>query len=485
MPSFVLHGFAVDHSVIPRTCNDFSVTLTPPAGAGGFSYRYTSPHVAGQDWRYGIEITGGYDPTQAIANAIDWPDTIVAVIPQAMYLEWRDGAGVTHGAEMFFVSLVTQRADGTQNSLPIILWTQLGGDPLPAITDITSYNAWAASYTVGDFIGTGPYAPGETIALDEFGGVTAEFTGTGYNDRIHGTSGADSILGLGGHDLIWGHAGDDFIDGGNGNDTIDGGSGADTILGGYGDDRIYGGNGDDSLLGGGGNDRMMGGEGDDRMIGGVGNDTLFGRIGDDMVLGEDGNDLIATEDGDDFVNGGEGNDTVLGGAGNDWLDGGNGANMVHGDAGIDTLLGGAGADTLLGGTGNDVLNGGAGNDLLLGAEDNDLIEGGAGDDALRGGSGFDTLGGNEGSDTLFGGTGTDTFVFGTGHDRVEDFAPGTDLIFLGPECQGITSYADLVANHIAQVGADAVITDAAGNTLTIVNTALASLGETSFVDFLI
>ncbi|PPB79351.1 hypothetical protein LV82_02978, partial [Albidovulum inexpectatum] len=45
----------------------------------------------------------------------------------------------------------------------------------------------------------------------------------------------------------------------------------------------------------------------------------------------------------------------------------------------------------------------------------------------------------------------------------------------------ITNLADLMANHIAQVGADVVIDDLAGNTITLTGVSLANLDASDFV----
>lgn len=485
MPAYTLNGFAVDHTTNPRSLTPFALSLDLPGPTAGFSYHYTTPMVAGVTLRYGVAITGT-DLTGALAGALPWAVAPSAAVPQVMHMEWPGPGGVTLGADFLLVTLLFADETGLASAASvIILWVPLGGDPVPPITDIGDYYAWASTYTLSDFVTSGPYLPDQPISLAEIDALVAQFTGSALVDRLAGTAGNDSMLGLGGGDVILGFTGDDTIDGGNGNDILDGGGGDDSILGGFGDDRINAGAGNDWVNGGGNADRILGAAGDDTLLGGAGNDTLFGRIGNDMLTGETGDDLIWAEAGDDLAQGGEGRDTIFGGSGADWIDGGNGTNMVQGEAGNDTLLGGADSDTLLGGDDLDVLNGGAGNDQLLGGNGADLLEGGAGNDELRGGTGFDTLGGNGGNDTLWGASGLDTFVFTEGADVVADFEAGLDMIFLGPIAEGIESHADLLANHMAQDGADVVITDAAGNTLRLLQTTLAELGADRFVDFMI
>lgn len=280
-----------------------------------------------------------------------------------------------------------------------------------------------------------------------------------------GTDGADYI------------AGDDTrddISGGDGNDTIRSKEGDDTINGEKGNDHIVAGKGDDVAFGGGGRDSI---EGED------GNDTLMGGNGRDTLLGGDGNDKLNGENGDDRLYGGNGDDMLYGGIGNDSL---------NGDAGNDTLLGEDGDDKLYGNDGNDLLDGGRGNDslygmdgmdTLIGGEDADFLFGGYGDDLLNGGTGNDTLDGDRGNDTLTGGDGADVFVYsnGDGIDVILDFdvAEGDQINLSG--VKSITSYEDLVQNHLSQVGDDALIWMGTTNYITIENTVIAELSEGDFI----
>ncbi len=100
-----------------------------------------------------------------------------------------------------------------------------------------------------------------------------------------------------------------------------------------------------------------------------------------------------------------------------------GYNPITGTMRAETLRGTPGNDLIQGLAGPDVLRGGGGDDILLGNNGNDLLIGGPGNDLLIGGKGFDTV---------QGGGGRDTFVLttGFGHDRIMDFAVGTDRIRL-------------------------------------------------------
>jgi Ca2+-binding RTX toxin-like protein len=124
------------------------------------------------------------------------------------------------------------------------------------------------------------------------------------------------------------------------------------------------------------------------------------------------------------------------------------------------LLGQGGGDRLNGGPGQDRLRGGAGADTLIGGAGNDRLAGDPGDDSIVGGAGRDTLIGGAGNDTLAGGSGADVFVFavGFGIDRIVDFqltVPGEVIDLSG--VAAIVDFDDLVANHLSQSGADAVI----------------------------
>ncbi len=240
---------------------------------------------------------------------------------------------------------------------------------------------------------------------------------------------------------------------------------------------------------------------------GVGTNILFGAktgglfSGDDTPIplslaGTAGNDYIASGIGNDTLAGADGNDQILASFGNDIVDGGNGADTLSGGGGADRLIGGAqddslrgglGRDTLEGGSGGDQVSGGKGRDRLTGGKDDDLLQGSHGLDNLLGGLGNDTLDGGRHDDRLTGGKDADTFVFGdnTGNDTVIDFdalndAEKIDLSGLS----AITDFADLadpVAPHIQQLGADVVIDDFAGSTITLLAVDLGNLDAQDFI----
>ena len=179
-----------------------------------------------------------------------------------------------------------------------------------------------------------------------------------------------------------------------------------------------------------------------------------------------------------------GNDLIHGSGGNDILYSGDGRDKVYGDTGRDRLMGGAGNDQLVGGSGKDTLLGGSGRDRLVGGGGNDKLFGGNGDDMLNGGGRKDVLVGGRGDDILTGGARADRFVFSDncGNDTITDFnaIDNREEIDLS-DVSRITSYRDLVRNHMQQVGDNVVIDDHAGTTITLLN---ADIGDLHVYDFL-
>ncbi len=339
-------------------------------------------------------------------------------------------------------------------------------------------------------------------------------------DHIHGGEGNDWVLGDAGNDRLWGGAGDDtlqgganedYIEGDEGRDLIFGDVGFDTLLGGSGDDflrggdqadwldggddndMLYGDAGADAIYGGAGDDFAFGGTGNDRLRGGAGDDTLSGGENEDILFGEDGNDRLTGEVGFDMLDGGDGNDTLSGGdqadnlfgrLGDDSLSGDGGADRLFAGAGNDVASGGSGNDVFFGGHGDDTLNGDGGNDRVFAGAGNDLIDGGTGDDEITGGVGFDTITGGLGDDTLTGAFNADTFLFSGafGNDVITDFHANNDFERIDLSgVDGIFNWSDLVINHMAQVGANVVIDDGAGNTITLLDVNISDLDKVDFI----
>lgn len=151
-----------------------------------------------------------------------------------------------------------------------------------------------------------------------------------------------------------------------------------------------------------------------------------------------------------------------------------------GGAGADSMAGTGLDERIDGANGNDTLTGEAGADTLIGGNGDDLLQGGSSIDNLSGGVGNDTLDGGAGDDVLSGGRNNDVFVFGPGFgdDIITDFKAVEDEIrFQGA---GFTSFADMLA-HATQVGANVLITNAAGDSLQLNNTQIASLQSADFL----
>ncbi len=340
---------------------------------------------------------------------------------------------------------------------------------------ISNFEEIRGSYDHGDTL-TGK--DGQDNRIEGQGGKDTVQGGENGNDTLDGGDGNDSLIGL---------SGDDSIIGGSGKDVLRGDAGSDTLLGGLGGDTLLGGDQADSLVGDDGRDELFAGEGADTLEGGDGNDTLGGSDGEDQIYGQLGNDIAYGGQGNDFMDGGEGNDqffagagddTVFGRLGDDALGGAAGNDRIFGEDGNDTLFGGKGKDVLGGGNDNDSLLGGGGDDTLFGGAGDDTLLGGAGNDSLSAGSGADRLDGGTGNDTLRGGGDGDTFVFSDGIDQVADFGAGDRIDLSG--VAAITDFADLQATHLSG-GANAVISDGLGNTLTLLNVAEGSLIEGDFI----
>ena len=386
-----------------------------------------------------------------------------------------------------------------------------GRNTLSYAGDTTGVNIDLAAGTAHSGDATGDTIAGEfSVTLGGSGNDTLKAAANG--SRLIGNDGNDSLIGVVGEDQLFGGEGDDTIDGGDGADLLRGGDEEDSLVGGFGNDTLAGQMGDDFLDGGAGDDLFNGGMGVDTVIGGAGHDTLNlvhetasitldlasqtvtgGNAIGDVISGIEsantgsGHDFVVGSDEANVIKAGEGNDTVTSGAGNDILRGQKGADVLSGDGGKDTLFGGSGSDTLDGGKlgdriyggdgddevfggagwdkliagdGADTVRGGIGNDKIKGQDGEDRLEGEMGDDWLNGGGSADTLFGGEGNDTLKGGNGSDFFVFADnfGEDVVVDFdANSSEIVDLSAVTE-ITSYLDMISNHLMENGGYAQIT---------------------------
>lgn len=161
------------------------------------------------------------------------------------------------------------------------------------------------------------------------------------------------------------------------------------------------------------------------------------------------------------------------------------SDVMIGGAGDDSLSGGALGDALLGLDGADTLEGGAGLDVLVGGAGNDMLDGGEHDDWLSGGEGDDVLTGGTGSDVLRGGSGVDAYQFttGDGADVIEDDDGQGVILFNGGVVQAgerisETKWRSVGGGLILErrqvttptgTGYNLIITDGAGNTITVLN----------------
>jgi uncharacterized protein YkwD len=264
--------------------------------------------------------------------------------------------------------------------------------------------------------------------------------------------------------------------------TLRGYEGDDTLIGSWGDDLLDGGTGDDRMMTGEGNNTVFSGDGDDSVTGGTGADKIWGSLGNDTIRSMDGQDTVGGSDGTDLIAAGAGNDRAWGGRGDDTVSGNDGNDNLAGGHGDDKLWAGAGDDFAFGSHGNDTVGGGAGDDVIWLGTGNDIAFGGSGNDAVYGVDGDDTLDGGAGNDTLNGGVDSDTYVFGPGNDVVLGFDEYDTLERVDLSgAIGITGLADLLADHLRQDGANVIIEDAAGNTMTLVSTARVDLDATDFL----
>ncbi|MEP0156717.1 calcium-binding protein [Pseudophaeobacter sp.] len=317
-------------------------------------------------------------------------------------------------------------------------------------------------------------------------GGWAQLRGQGGNDRfvIGESQGYLRLDYRNAEDGVVAHLGRGRVndDGHGGSDRITGDGNVNEIRTGMFDDKVTGSGRDESFI-------LM--AGDDTLDGKGGFDRLrYDRSEVDAVNVNLGSgEATGTWRGESFthhisniehVRGSrEGNDILTGNRQDNRLDGRGGNDTLKGQGGNDLLQGDDGRDLLDGGSGRDTLDGGNGNDTLKGQGSNDLLQGNEGNDRLVGGGGRDTLDGGNGNDVLLGNRGADVFVFSSGDDRVVGFG-GTDEIDLR-NAFGINDFNDLINNHATQNGNNAVISDDAGNTLTLVNRDMDNLNADDFL----
>jgi len=326
--------------------------------------------------------------------------------------------------------------------------------------------------------------------------------------------GGENLIGSAHADRLNGDNSDNLLEGGAGADTLNGNGGSDTagyagsdagvnvsLLTGWaggghaagdslaGIENLAGSAHADILSGDGGANLLRGGGGDDLLRGRGGADALEGGAGSDTASYDDSAGWVNVSLASGFAGGGSGShaigdtfdsiENLTGSRFADRLNGDDGDNLLEGGAGADTLDGNGGSDTasyagsagwvnvslLTGFTG-----GGSGNHARGDRfEQIENLRGSAFGDRLNGDNGANRIEGGAGDDTLAGNGGADLFVFaeGFGADQVLDFEDGTDLLDFSGHA-GVGGTGDLT---ITASGADAVVADGLGNSVTLVGAA--------------
>jgi Ca2+-binding RTX toxin-like protein len=354
-----------------------------------------------------------------------------------------------------------------------------GADTLDggAGSDWASYSDSNAAVNVSLLTGfrAGGHAAGDVFISIE------NLQGSAFNDTLNGDNGDSVLEGMAGADRLNGNGGFDFASYASSNAAVNVSLQTGFANGGHatGDTFIS----IEGFIGSAFNDTLNGDAGDNILEGRAGADRLNGNGGVDFASYASSNAAVNVSLLTGFASGGHATgDTFIsiegfiGSAFNDTLNGDNGDNILEGGAGADRLNGNGGTDQVSYASSNAAVNvslltgfaagGHAAGDVFVSIEG---FIGSAFNDTLNGGAGADILEGGAGNDLLRGNAGADVFVFGNGfgNDTVLDFQNGVDLFDFRPH-SAITGFAQLT---VTTSGANAVIADGQGNSVTVNNAA--------------